>query len=195
MRIKELIKIRGKPYSEVLGIKLSSKKESEIFKWFLTSILFGKPIQEGVAIKTYKEFEKEGVLTPDKILRTGWDGLVGILDAGSYVRYDFSTATKLLEICKKLKSDYGGKVSNIHKKAKNPRDLELKLQEFKGIGPVTTNIFLRELRPYWSKADPEPSEAVKKTAKRLGINLKKLRRKSRFFVQLEVALFRYSKRR
>jgi len=47
-------------------------------------------------MQTYYEFEKRKVNTPDAIIDTGWDGLVGILDTGGYTRYDFKTATKLL---------------------------------------------------------------------------------------------------
>lgn len=39
-----------------LGINLKSKKEEELFKWFLASILFGKPIQQEIAKRTYFEF-------------------------------------------------------------------------------------------------------------------------------------------
>jgi len=137
--------MKGKIYSRDLGINLKSGKEEEIFKWFLACLLFGKPIQQEVAKRTYFEFEKENLLTPEKILEAGWDKLVEVLDRGHYVRYDFSTATKLLEICKKLKKDYGS-LGNLLKSAKNKKDLERKLLEFKGIGPVTTRIFLRDLK-------------------------------------------------
>ena len=49
-------------YSENLGIDLKSGKEKELFKWFLASLLFGKPIQQGVAKRAYFELEKEGIL-------------------------------------------------------------------------------------------------------------------------------------
>ena len=133
-----------KIYSRDLGINLKSKKETEIFKWFLACLLFGKPIQQEVAKRTYFEFEKEGLLSPDKILKAGWDKLVEVLDRGHYVRYDFSTATKLLEICKKLKEKYGN-LTNLIKSAKNKKELIRKLLEFKGIGPVTVRIFLQGL--------------------------------------------------
>jgi len=136
--------MKGKIYSRDLGINLKSGREEEIFKWFLACLLFGKPIQQEVAKRTYFEFEKEKILTPEKILKAGWDKLVEILDRGYYVRYDFSTATKLLEICKELKEKYGN-LSNLLKQAKNKKNLSKRLQEFKGIGPVTTRIFLREL--------------------------------------------------
>lgn len=134
-------------FSKELGIDLASGKEKELFKWFLACLLFGKPIQQKVAKRTYFEFEKEGILGPQEILKAGWDRLVEILDKGHYVRYDFSTATKLLEICKELRQKYGS-LTNLLKKAKNKKDLRKRLQEFKGIGPVTTRMFLRDLNKY-----------------------------------------------
>lgn len=84
-------------------------------------------------------------MSPEKILEAGWDKLVEILDRGHYVRFDFSTATKLLEICKELKEKYGG-LKNLIKVSKNKNGLAKKLQEFKGIGLTTTRIFLRDLK-------------------------------------------------
>ena len=135
---------RGKIYSKDLGINLKSKKEKELFKWFLACVLFGKPIQQEVARRTYFEFQKAGLTNPDKILSAGWDKLVKVLDRGHYVRYDFSTATKLLEVCKQLKKKYGT-ITKLLKSAKNKTDLAKKLMEFPGIGPVTARIFLRGL--------------------------------------------------
>ena len=137
--------MKGKIYSKDLGIDLKSGKEEEIFKWFLVCLLFGKPIQQEVARRTYFEFKKEGLLSPENILKAGWNKLVEVLDRGHYIRYDFSTATKLLEICKELKEKYGS-LKNLIKVSKNKKDLAKRLQEFKGIGPVTTRIFLRDLK-------------------------------------------------
>jgi len=187
----KLIRNFGKTYSEQLGIDLESRREKEIFKWFLASILFGKRIGENIAIKTYQEFEKRGLITPDKILEAGWDRLVDALDTGGYVRYDFSTADRLLEVMKDLKK-YGG-LGNIHRKAKNEKDLEEKLRQFKGIGPVTVGIFLRELRHIWEKANPEPSRFTKIGATNLGININRFKRNTRNFVSLECALLRVGK--
>ncbi len=192
-KINKLIQEFGQTYSEELGIDLESKKSGEIFKWFLASILFGKRIGENIAKSTYMEFKKEGILTPRRILNAGWDRLVKILDAGGYVRYDYSTATRLLGICKNLLEWYGGSLLNLHNSSKNPRDLEKRLQMFKGIGPVTTNIFLREMRTIWKKADPEPSERIKKAAQKLGISIKNINRKTKSFARLECALLRWGK--
>ena len=193
-QLKALNKRLGVPFSSELGINLQEGKEEEIFKWFLASVLFGKRISFRTAIKTYKQFKSSSVLTPRAIIDTGWDGLVKILDDGGYVRYDFSTASKLLELVKQLQQSYGT-LTELHKSAKDPKDLENMLMHFKGIGPVTTNIFLRELRTVWKKADPEPLDFVKQKAAKLGINLDKFNRKTKKFIKLEAALIRSSKQR
>ncbi|MFQ6002041.1 MAG: hypothetical protein ACE5LG_10330 [Anaerolineae bacterium] len=159
----------GGRFSTSLGIDLASGDPGEIFKWFLASILFGARIGERIATNTYREFERRGVLTPQRILDTGWDGLVEILDSGGYVRYDFKTATQLLEIMGTLQERYAGDLNLLHQQAIDKRDLESRLMEFKSIGPVTTNIFLRELRGIWEKADPLPSDLVILAARNLGL--------------------------
>ena len=167
-KLRFLLKNYGQLYSKNLGINVDSRKSEEIFKWFLASILYGKRISEKIATNTYREFEKEKLLTPDAILAAGWDKLVEVLDKGGYVRYDFSTATKLLEITKELKNRYGD-LNKINEIALSPRDLEQKFQEFKGIGPVTTQIFLRELRGIWKNANPALSNFALIATKKLGI--------------------------
>ena len=49
-----------------------------------------------------------------------------ILNDGGYVRYDFSTATRLLDIAKTLKEKYGGLIE-VYKAASDARDIERKL--------------------------------------------------------------------
>lgn len=132
-------------YAKELGIDLHSQKEEELFKWFLACLLFGKPIQQQVAKRTFFEFVKDGLTTPDAIISADWDKLVEVLDRGHYVRYDFSTATKLLNICQKLKNDYGS-ISKIIKQSKNKNEIEEKLLSFKGIGSKTAEIFLRDIK-------------------------------------------------
>src|SRR5437588_11904768 len=120
-----------KIYAKDLDIDLSSKQETEYFKWFLACLLFGKPIQQEVARRTYFEFVNAGLTTPDAILQAGWDKLVEVLDRGHYVRYDFSTATKLLEVSKALKEKYGT-LANLLKQSKTIDELSSHLNESKG---------------------------------------------------------------
>jgi len=165
----ELSKLQS--YSEELGLDLSRTEDR--FKWLLASLLFAKRISTEIAKETYRRFKEEGLVTPEKILEAGWDRLVEVLDSGGYVRYDFSTASRLLEVMKKLREDYGD-LEGVHRASKDPRDLERRLQEFKGIGPVGVNIFLRELRGVWKKADPKPSSMAVKVARQLSLEDPKL---------------------
>ncbi|MEM3627069.1 MAG: hypothetical protein QXZ25_03475 [Candidatus Bathyarchaeia archaeon] len=204
-----LVENFGGAYSETLGINLTEGKEEEIFKWFLAALLFGAPITEGAAIKTYKCFCKYNILTPKRILETEWDGLVKILDEGSYTRYDFKTADKLLEVARNLMDKYNGSLNLLHESASDAQDLERRLKDLgKGIGDVTISIFLRELRGIWGKADPKPTELVILAARKLGIvevadgeaALKRLREfwdenkvSGKSFVNFETALLRLGK--
>jgi endonuclease III len=155
-----------KKYSEELGLDLS--KPEDRFKWFIASILFAKRISAEIAKRTFRMFEMEGLFSPERMLEAGWDRLVEVLDSGGYVRYDFSTASNLLAIMRKLKEEYGD-LEGIHKKSASPEDLERRLTEFKGIGPVGVNIFLRELRGIWKNARPKPSKIAVETARIIGL--------------------------
>lgn len=199
----------GKRYSDVLDINVDSRDDAEIFKWFLATVLFGAPITESSVVKTYRCFEKRRVLTPKKIVQAGWNRLVEILDEGSYTRYDYKTADKLVLVMNNLLKMYNGNLNKLHSEAADSTDLEKRLKELgKGIGSITVSIFLRELRGVWSKADPKPTPHVVSAAKSLGIiknetpekalvELKNfwkrnsLRNKS--FVNFETALLRWNK--
>ena len=134
--------------AEELGIDLSSRKEGELFKWLLACLLFGKPIQQEIAERAYARLASAGLRNPDAVLSAGWDKLVELLDEAHYVRYDFSTATKLLDVCQELKQRYGT-VKRLIGEARTSAELNARLQEFKHIGPVTARIFTREVAPIW----------------------------------------------
>lgn len=164
-----LVASRGGRYASELGIELNAPDTGERFKWFLAAVLYGTRISESLASRTWRKFSARGVLTPGRILATGWDGLVAILDAGGYVRYDYKTATKLLEACDALMRDYGGNLDVLHDAAADPRDLENRLKALgKGIGDTTVGIFLRELRGIWSRAEPPLSPLALAAANALG---------------------------
>jgi hypothetical protein len=178
-------------YSEELEIKLKEKDDKEIFKWFLASLLFGGRITETIAKNTYRVFARYRLLNPRKILRAGWEFLVDpIMREGGYVRYDGRKSTQILTDCEKLVTEYGGSLTKLHDLAKDERDLEQRLQDFYGVGNVTANIFLRELRPYWKKADPEPLALVKELARKSGLRLDEYDRKTLTFVRIEAGLIR-----
>lgn len=182
---------KSRLYSEELGISLKKNSGDELFKWFLASTLFGCRISEKIAANTYKTLEKYKLLSPEKIIDAGWDFLIDpVMREGGYVRYDNQTSTRLIRNSKTLLNEYGGSFKRLHNAAKDEHDLETRLKRFSGVGPVTTNIFLRELRPFWPKANPEPLSVVQKRAKEANISLEEFDRKSITFARVEAGLVR-----
>jgi hypothetical protein len=178
-------------YSEELGIDLAEGTDAVYFRWFLASLLFGARITETIAKNTYRAFLRHGLTSPGRIVGAGWDFLVNpIMREGGYVRYDGRKSAQVLRDCERLLADYRGSLRRLHDAARDARDIEATLLTFYGVGPVTTNIFLRELRPYWSKADPEPLPIVKRLAKKLKLDLARYPRKSLIFARVEAGLIR-----
>ncbi|MGY8821386.1 MAG: DNA methylase [Pseudomonadales bacterium] len=133
-----------------LGIEIS-QGEGELFKWFIASFLFGKRIQQDIAADAYRVIvEKHKRDTPRKLGNCSWQELVDMLGEGHYVRYDESTAERLLKLSDKLNNEYGGKLGNIREQSKDRKELEKRLGEFEGIGPKTVEIFMREAQKVWS---------------------------------------------
>ena len=155
-------------FSSELGLTPAPDRPKDLFLWFLAALLYGTRISGTIVAHTHSEFVRRGLLPPEKILKTGWDRLVVVLDAGGYARYDFKTATKLLEVMRHLVNQYHGDLNQLHHAAKDARDLENRLTALgKGIGEVTVQIFLRELRDLWPKAKPELSHLAVLAAKDL----------------------------
>ena len=187
--LKELKRTRL--YSEELGIDLKKGGDEECFKWFLASLLFGGHISETIASKTYRAFERHELLTPGGILKAGWSFLVNpVMQEGGYVRYDGKKSAQILRNCETLIETYGGSLKALRDRSGGPRDLEDRLMAFHGVGQVTTNIFLRELRPYWRFADPEPLPVVRNLARKFDINMDALNRKTLTFARIEAGLIR-----
>ncbi len=196
MKIEEFVDRYSEPYSQKLGIDLASGRNEEFIKWFLESILYAEPIRENSATLTYVTFEAYEVLSVEKILEAGWDKLVHILDEGGYVRYDFSTVTKLLNVFGNFKKEYGSDIQRLYNSSSDSRDLEGRLKALgKGIGETTVSIFLRDMRQVWDRADPRPTKLVIMSMNELGIKDFKRFVESRNInaVRLETALMRLAK--
>lgn len=186
---RELAKSRL--YSEELGIDLGEGGDRALFRWFLASQLFGARINEPIAMRTYDAFVRHGLLSPRAILAAGWATLVNpVMKEGGYVRYDESKSRQLLRNCETLLQAYGGSLERMHRESSSPADLEARLRSFYRVGPVTSNIFLRELRPFWERADPPPLRRIDALARSLGIDLDLVPRKTLRFARIEAGLVR-----
>ena len=135
--------------AQQLGIDVS-RGESELFKWFIASFLFGKRIQRAIAAEAYRVLvERNRLDTPQRLRAAGQRRLVLLLGEARYVRYDESTAARLLKLCDKLESEYDGSLSRLRELGEARSGVERRLQEFEGVGPTTVEIFMREAARLW----------------------------------------------
>jgi endonuclease III len=165
MNLRKLLERYGKLFSQELGLDV----EKEPFRWFLASILFGARISTIIAKRTYEVYDEAGLTSAQKIAASNQETLINLHGRGGYVRYDGITADYIIGVSRKLLEKYDGDVEKLDKISQNPEDLEGRLQEFRGVGPVTAKIFLRELRGLWKNADPEPTSIEIVATKKLGI--------------------------
>lgn len=128
-----------------LQISLDHANEEGLFKWLVASFLMGKRIKAEIAVNAYRVIiDKHQRDTPRKLSHCTHRELVRMLGEAHYVRYDETTATRLLALVHKLNNEYAGKVSNIVAVSADRQDLEKRLCDFMGIGPKTVEIFMRE---------------------------------------------------
>lgn len=185
---------RSPLYSEALGIELARGTDREAFKWLLASMLFGERISEAIAANTYRAFARHRVVTPRTILAAGPEFLVEhVMREGGYTRFDERKAEQIVRTCLSLVTTHRGRLSEMHRCAEDAADLERHVTAFPGVGPVTANIFLRELRPWWRKAEPEPLPVVATLARRYRIPINDFGRHTITFTRIEAGLIRLRK--
>ncbi len=131
-----------------LGFEVLPRDEASLFKWFLASFLFGNRISQAIAAETWRVLVVvHGRDTPRKLCNCTHAELVRMLGEGGYRRYDESTATRLSLLCRTLLDNYGGRILGIADAAGTREEFERRLLAFKGVGPVTLAIFMREAEP------------------------------------------------
>jgi len=128
-----------------LGIELKPGDDGSLFKWFVASFLMGKRIQAPIAAQAYRVIiEEEGRDTPRKLQHCTSRQLVAMLGRAHYVRYDETTAQRLLDLSAKLNADYSGSITRMLEASDDRQAFERRLGEFEGVGPKTIEIFMRD---------------------------------------------------
>ncbi len=168
-------------YVKKFGLNL----RNDPFPCFLLAILFGARISENIASRTFSIMKVEGLIEPGRIIERGWEGLVDILDLGGYTRYDFKTATKILNVSRNIISKGG--LKNIIENSANPEELVKELKSLSpGIGDVTVGIFMREIVDIYKNAKPMPSKFTIIAMENLGLELYDYKK-----IGVEYAIYEY----
>lgn len=132
-----------------LGIDLSKPTDGRLFKWLVACLLFGTRISQEIAAAVYRALDRDGVLTPKKLAAADWQHLVDLLGIGHYRRYDESKARQLIKLGRDVLDRYDGKLTQLADDAGSRAEIERRLQEFAGIGPTASRIFLRDAGHAW----------------------------------------------
>jgi endonuclease III len=132
-----------------LGIDLAGGADAELFRWLVACELFGARIRQEIAAQTFRELDGAGLLTPRKLASAPWQRVVDLLGRGGYRRYDESTARQLIATAKQVLDRYDGQLSRLPDGVNGRKGITDRVQQFTGVGPKASEIFLRELKEIW----------------------------------------------
>jgi hypothetical protein len=145
--------VLGGRFSAELGIDVDAG-DAEIERWFLAATLFGTRISAGVAERAFAVLNEAGLTGIRQARHVPSEDLIELLDAGGYARYDFRTTYRLQALSEIIDERYDGQAAEIGRRYQAYPALRTALTVLPGWGPVTVQLFLRELRGVWPGAQP-----------------------------------------
>ena len=158
----------GGRYSTELGIDVDAG-EPEIERWFIAATLFGTRISAAVAERTFRVLSDAGLARIGQARHIPGDDFIALLDEGGYVRYDERTATRFRALSDMISERYDGRAAVIGRRFTTYPALRAALDVLPGWGPVTIQLFLRELRGVWPGAQPPLDQRATSAARHLGL--------------------------
>jgi 3-methyladenine DNA glycosylase/8-oxoguanine DNA glycosylase len=116
-----------------------------LFDWLLASLLFGRPVPQQAAASAFEKFRRDGWTSPEHFTADDHHPLWRELWEGDYHRMSSVMSEELRDVMRALIADYDGSAARLVRTASSREDLSERLQRFKGVGPKTAEIFLREV--------------------------------------------------
>lgn len=164
--MRRLLKAAGTTYAEEAGIRLKNQP-MPLFQLLTLCMLASKPIDATIAMQAARELFRAGLRTPQSVLEADRADMISAFGRAHYVRYDESSATRLVDIAAAVRDDYGG---DLRKLATNDVKGTVRLlKQFKGIGDTGADIFLREIQDVWTWARPYFDKRAVTAARQLGL--------------------------
>lgn len=190
-----LLDRHGRTFARELGVDLAHNTPAPLFRVLCLALLTSAPVGAEAAMRACRALGQAGWTTPAKMAISTWEERVKVLNEHGYARYDEKTARQLEALTGHLQSRYEGDLRRLRAEAdgdlKTARRL---LKEFKGIGGVGADIFMREVQVCWQEFHPFADKmALKSSAKlKLGDDAKTLAKRveSQDFPRLVAALVR-----
>ena len=159
--------VLGGRFSAELGIDVDAG-DAEIERWFLAATLFGARISASVAERAFAVLNEAGLTRIGQARHVPSGDLIEFLDAAGYARYDFRTTSRLQALSEIVDERYDGQAAEIGRRYRAYPALHTALIALPGWGPVTVQLFLRELRGVWAGAEPPLDPRAADGARHLG---------------------------
>jgi endonuclease III len=167
--VRRLLSNAGTTYAEEAGIRLKDKP-MPMFQLLVLCMLASKPIDAAIAMQAARELFRAGLRTPQAVLDAERATMIRAFGRAHYVRYDESSATRMVDIAAMARDEYGGDLRRLADRS--DRDVKAAarlLQRFKGIGEIGADIYLREVQDIWTWVKPYFDERAVKAARDLGL--------------------------
>jgi hypothetical protein len=164
--VRRLLKVAGTTYADEAGIRLKDQP-MPLFQLLTLCMLASKPIDAAIAMQAARELFRAGLRTPQAVLKADRTTMIRAFGRAHYVRYDESSATRLVDIAAAVRDNYGGDLRNLA--THDVKATVRLLKQFKGIGDTGADIFLREIQDVWTWARPYFDKRAITAARQLGL--------------------------
>ncbi len=149
---KAVLDSHGQTYASEVGVRLKNTP-APLFQLLNASLLMSARIAAKNAVEAARALIEAKLTTPRTMANATWQERVDVLTSHGYKRYDESTSTMLGETAEILLDRYDGDLRQLREEAHRKVDeIHKSLQQFKGIGKVGADIFLREVQLLWPEA-------------------------------------------
>ncbi|WP_433196481.1 endonuclease [Nocardia sp. CA-107356] len=156
--VNALMDRAGTGYAAEAGIVLADKP-APLFQLLMLAELLSTRISAAIAVGAARELVRTGYRTPQRVADADWQELVDALGRAHYKRYDESTASRLGANASRVLDRYHGDLRELADEAEHdPARAAQLLQQFQGIGPTGSDIYLREVQDVWIWARPHFDE-------------------------------------
>lgn len=168
--VAALLARHGRTFSDQLRIDLAKGTPAPLFQWLCAALLMSARIYSERAVQAAAALKQAGWTTAQRMAESRREERVKVLDNAGYVRFDESAARMLGDTAELLVSAYGGDLRKLREKAgRDPVAEKRLLMEFKGIGDLGADIFLREVQLVWGENYPFADSRALDAAAHLGL--------------------------
>jgi endonuclease III len=166
--VHTLLERHGQTFADEIGIPVEKNQPSPLFQLLVASLLFSARIAAHHAAQAARALIDAGLTTPRKMAAATWQDRVDVITWHGYKRYDESTSTRLGEMADLCLARYGGDLRRLrHEADRDVSQEKALLMEFKGVGPLGADIFLREVQLAWDEVYPYADDRILQVASRL----------------------------